>query len=63
MASTAYGRMQPFVPGTETIVAYLERLNLYFEANDVAAAKRVAVFLTVIIGPANYSLLPRIVKI
>ena len=54
--ATAYGRMQPFVPEAETVVAYLDRLNLYFEANEIAEAKRIAVFLTVI-GPANYTLL------
>jgi len=56
-----YGRMQPFVPETEDIGAYLERLSLYFDENDIAKEKRVAVFLTVI-GPANYTLLRGLVS-
>lgn len=56
MTSVIYGRIQPFVPATESISAYLERLDLYFSANDVADGKRVSVLLTVI-GPENYTLL------
>ena len=57
MASTVvYGRMQSFVPSTESISAYLERLDLYFTANGIESEKQVPVLLTVI-GPENYTLL------
>ncbi len=38
------------------MVAYLERIELYFQANDIATAKQVPVFLSVI-GASTYSLL------
>ena len=57
MTTTAqFGRMDPFVPEEETIAAYLERIEVYFEANEIPAEKRVAVFLSVI-GGKTYSLL------
>ena len=47
MATTVYGRMQPFIPEKETISAYLERLSLYLEANGIAEEKKVPILLTV----------------
>ena len=61
MATAVYGRMQPFVNDTESISAYLERLHLYFEANSIAAEKKVSVLLTVI-GAENYTLLRGLVS-
>ena len=40
MATAAFGTMQEFQPASETIMAYLERLQAYLDANDVATAKR-----------------------
>ena len=51
-----FGRIQEFQPDSELISAYTERLQLYFEANDVASAKQVPVLLSVI-GVKTYSLL------
>ena len=44
MSSSAFGRMKEFTPDTESISAYLERLQLYFDANSIAEDKRVSVF-------------------
>ena len=51
-ATTVHVRMQHFVPDTESIKAYLERLALYFDVNSITA--EVPVLLTVI-GAANYT--------
>ena len=51
-----YGQIQEFCPENESIEAYLERVELYFEANDINEDRRVAVFLSVI-GGKNYTLL------
>ena len=56
MAATSVGRMEPFDPANESIVVYLERMQLYFEANRIKAKKQVPVFLN-IIGRENYGLL------
>ena len=56
MATVTYGTTKEFNPDTEMISAYLERLQLYFEANEVANAKKLSVLLTVI-GPKVYTLL------
>ena len=56
MAATTVGRMEPFDPDNESIVVYLERMQLYFEANGIKAEKQVPVFLN-IIGWENYGLL------
>ena len=50
------GSMREFNPESEKISAYLERMTIYFSANDIAEAKQAAVLLTVI-GPQTYSLL------
>ena len=51
-----FGTLQEYRPDEEGIAAYLERVELYFTANDVAEAKRVPVFLSVV-GGKVYSLL------
>ena len=56
MATVTYGKISEFDPEQERISEYLERLHLFFEANDIANAKKVSVLLTVI-GSKTYSLL------
>ena len=56
MAAATVGRMEPFDPDRESIVVYLERMQLYFEANGIKAEKQVPVFLN-LIGRENYGLL------
>ena len=56
MATAAHGKIEEFQPQNEPFTAYLERVQLYFMANGVRAAKQVSVFLTVI-GSKNYALL------
>ncbi len=54
--ATTFGQIQEFCPETESIEAYLERIELYFVANDIAENRQVAVLLSVI-GGRNYTLL------
>ena len=54
--AVAFGHIREFELGTESISAYLERVQLYFVANDVANEKKVAVLLSVI-GSKTYVLL------
>ncbi len=56
MAATSFGQIDHFDPDNEGTEAYLERVELYFQANGIADAKRVPVFLSVIRGK-NYALL------
>ena len=56
MARTNFETFPEFQPDSETITAYLERANNYFEANDIEADKRVAVLLSAI-GAKTYTLL------
>ena len=56
MAGAAVGRLEAFNEGNESITQYLERVELFFEANGIAAERRKAVFLSVI-GRDTYSLL------
>ncbi len=58
--ATQHGRLKEFHPESDTIKAYLERTSLYFTANDVPVAKKVAVLLSTIGGP-TYSLLSDLV--
>ena len=51
-----YGTLQELQPDVEPIKAYLERGNVFFEANSIAAGKQVPVLLSAI-GPKIYSLL------
>ena len=54
--ATSYGQIQEFCPENESVEAYLERVELYFEANNIAEDRQVAVFLS-IIGGKNYAVL------
>jgi len=48
------GRLTEFDPRNDSITAYVERVNLYFTANEVADAKNVPVFLSAM-GPKAYA--------
>ena len=54
--ATQHGRLREFHPESDTVKAYLERVALYFSANDVPNAKKVAILLSTI-GASTYSLL------
>ena len=41
-----YGRLKEFNADSEPITAYLERVELFFEANKVADGKRVPILVT-----------------
>ena len=45
MATATLGTLQEFQPDAEPIAAYLERVNLYFEANDIKEDQQVVVLL------------------
>ena len=46
----AYRKLSEFHPEVESISAYLERVELFFTANNIADNTKVAVFLSVIGG-------------
>ena len=48
--ATTYGQIQEFCPEIESIEAYIERVELYFEANNIDVDQRVPVFLSAIGG-------------
>ena len=50
------GQLAEFDAASDTVTAYEERAQLFFEANDIAENKRVAVFLSAI-GGSTYKLL------
>ena len=54
--TVSFGNMDTFNPDNETISAYLERFDLFIQANGVADGKKVPVFLSVL-GGKTYSLL------
>ena len=56
MVGASVGRLGPFDPEVESVVAYLERVELFFKANKFEDNSKVAVFLT-LIRPSNYALL------
>ena len=56
MATAIIGSMQEFQPGAETITAYLERLQAYLDANDIAEEKRASVLVSMI-GHKTYDVL------
>ena len=41
--ATQYGQLHEFQPETESIGAYLERIDIFFQANDIQEQKRVPV--------------------
>ncbi len=54
--ATQFGSITEFQPDTDAVKAYLERVNLYFSANDVPEAKQVPILLSSI-GASTYALL------
>ena len=50
MATVAVGHFEEFCSDIEHITTYLEKMELYFIANDIADAKKAAVLLTCIGG-------------
>ena len=56
MATTTIGTLTEFKSESEQIEAYLERVQLFFDANTIEEDKQVAVLLTVI-GSSTYALL------
>ena len=60
MPTRTHGRLTEFDVENETVTAYLERVELYFDANDVAHAKKVPVLLSNI-GAKTYGLLRTLV--
>ena len=59
MATVTFGRIGEFNPDVESVAAYMERIDLYFVANDVPGQKQVAVFLSMV-GGKSYELLRRL---
>ena len=57
---SSYGRIKEFCPEEETVESYLERIELFFIANEIADEKKVAVFLSVI-GSKTYTILRSLV--
>ena len=60
MATIAIGRLTEFDLKIDTITAYVERVTLYFQANDVTEGKQVAMFLSAL-RPKTYALLRNLV--
>ena len=54
--TTLYGALQEFRSEGEELSAYLERVDLFFLANETPVAKQVPIFLN-IVGATTYSLL------
>ena len=50
------GTLSEFLPETESFSTYVERVKVFFHANDVTEAKQLSVFLTVV-GKENRQLL------
>ena len=53
---TQFGQLPAYRPETEKITVYLERVELFFMANDIPDEKRVSIFLSSV-GGKTYSLL------
>ena len=51
MMAKQYGQLQEFKPDSDSISSYLERVSLYFTANNVADWKKVPVLLSSIGAP------------
>ena len=52
----SFGNLSAFDPQTESFTAYMENVQIFFEANEVKEAKRRSVFLSVV-GGNVYNLL------
>ena len=51
-----YGQLNQFDSEQETFSAYLERVDIFFQANNIAEDKQVGIFLS-LIGARTYGLL------
>ena len=60
MATITFGRLTEFDPKSDSITAYVDRVTLFFQANEIAEGKQVAVFLSAM-GPKTYSWLRSLV--
>ena len=56
MAASVIGTLAEFNPEEQDIASYLEKVELFFIANNIAEEKKVAVFLTVV-GQKTYKIL------
>ena len=56
-----YGQILEFEPSAESLSVYMERVNLFFTANEVPEEKRVPVFL-IIVGKSTYILLRNLLQ-
>ena len=54
--SLPFGKLEEFDPGSSSFSAYLERVEIFFAANDIADEKKVPIFLNTI-GATVYSTL------
>ena len=54
--SLPLGQLEAFDPQVETFTSFVERVHLFFEANDIKEEKRRSVFFS-IVGVAVYNLL------
>ena len=50
------GTLEVFDPATDTVLSYLEHVELFFAVNGIAAEKKVPVFLNAV-GKQHYQLL------
>ena len=58
----SFGNMDSFNPDNEAISVYLERFDLFIQANGIADEKKVPVFLSVL-GGKTYSLLRNLLSL
>ena len=56
MATSVIGTLTEFNPEDQDVASYLEKVELFFEANNIAEEKKVAVFLTAV-GQKTYKIL------
>ena len=59
MAGKMIGQLAEFDPTSDSVLAYIEKAQLFLQANEIMVAKCVAVFLTTIVG-RMYTLLQNI---
>ena len=52
--------MEAFDPESESVMAYLELVDLFFATNDIGPDKQVSVLLTVV-GSRNYTLIKSLI--
>ena len=61
MANAIIGTLSEFDSGEELVSAYVERAQLFFEANSIGDDKKLAVFLSAV-GAKTYTLLRHLVS-